>query len=32
MSIFIDCGTNLKQGMEEIFPLHDDIEKFILLS
>ena len=27
MSIFIDCGTNLKQGMEEIFPLHDDIEK-----
>lgn len=27
MSIFIDCGTNLKQGIGEIRPLHSDITK-----
>jgi FkbM family methyltransferase len=27
MSIFIDCGTNLKQGMIEILDLHSDIEE-----
>ena len=27
MSIFVDCGTNLKQGIEEIKLLHSDITK-----
>ena len=27
MSIFIDCGTNFKQGLKEISPLYPDIEK-----
>lgn len=27
MSIFIDCGTNLKQGMIEILDLHSDVEE-----
>jgi FkbM family methyltransferase len=27
MSIFIDCGTNLKQGLMEILDLNSDIEK-----